>query len=593
MSRKHLCIALCIAAAGLIVGCLPSDATIDSQVSEARREAYLEWKAMRASGHGPEAKVDGPLSLNDAVRLALQYNKNLQQQILERDVTRGSRIATYNVILPRISANGLVDRVEHQASRQGAGSGGLANYSLGLKVDQPIMQGNKYPAQIRQARLLTALTDQAIRSQVQELVASIAYEYYDVLLAQHLLDVQRDALTSAQAQFRTTSEKRRQETATDADVLRARSEVARYQSAMITQQNEIDTHRVNLFKLMGVSQDSDVTFSDQLEFLPMRPVLERAVEIASGQRPDLRTAELNARMAEESLRIARSDFMPALAASFSTGWSEYSRSASGKKGSLHNSAAYDAGLGMSWSFGIDKIGSLEQRKAEAKQSRIAVLDAQENMLQSIRLQMNILNNAEETINALVESQAASREALRLVEVGYQAGVRTEVEVTDARSSLTTVIGQYYTSINQHAKARVALQVAMGVLGPTHVTDGTQAMPNVPIANIQEFAADDYVPPAPIIMPAPERHSPDLGRIRQEIGAAAPAAAPMTQTAPAVSAPVSAAPAAPAPAAAVTSANNVLFLPPPPAESAPAPAAQPAAQPVFKITVRDTQQIAQR
>ena len=489
---------------GCGAGCIPSDNDIQAELAGTRREAYLEWKRMRDSGKTTEARVDGPLSIDDSVRLALQYNKQLQITITERQVTRGERIADYNVILPSISMRGSAARIEN-----GRGNNDIDSYSAGITVNQPIFEGERIPATLRTSRLLTALTDERIRDMVQNLIAGIAGEYYDVLLAQHMVEVQREALVSAEAQYRMTSEKRRQETATDYDVLRAQVDVANYQAQMISARNSIDTHRVNLLKLLGVSQDSQITFSDKLEFLPMRPVFERAVELASGNRADIRIADIDARVAEEAIRIARSAFWPVVAGSFSTGWRDGWNG--GFRSDRFGRTPWEAGLSASYYFGIDNVGNLEAAKARARQQHIEVLDRQEIMLQEIRLQMNNLANAEEQVKALVINQDAAREALRLVEVGYQAGVRTEVDVTDARKALTEVMGQYYSALNQHTKSRVNLQLAMGVLGPTCIADGPPGMPNVPIANIEEFAATDYVPPTPLPMPMPVRTSPRTPR----------------------------------------------------------------------------------
>ncbi len=641
MSKKiSLSLAIILFGAALFAGCVPSDEAIQTELAMARREAYLEWKRSRDSGYTKEAKIDGPISVDDAVRAALQYNKQLQITVQERQVTRGQRIADYSVILPSIKANASAARIEN-----GRGNPDIDSYSMGVTVTQPIFEGEAIPATLRRSRLLTALTDEQVRDAVQNLIANVASEYYDVLLAQHMVEVQREALVSAEAQYRMVSEKKKQETATEYDVLRAQTDVAKYRSQMIMEQNNIDIHRVNMLKYMGVSQDSNVSFSDKLEFLPMRPVLDRAVELASGLRPDLRMAGIDARIADESVRIARSAFWPVISGTFSVGWSD-----SWKPGSDNfGRQPWSAGIGASYYFGIDVVGNLERFKAQAKQSQIQILDTQENVLQEIRLQMNNLNNSEEQVKALVVNQDAAREALRLVEVGYQAGVKTEVDVTDARKTLTDVMGQYYTALNQHTKARLNLQLAMGVLGPTRISDGAPTPPGVPIANIEEFAATDYVPPAQPPMPASDRPMAPAGngpRTRAQPGSgqdAGPGAGTGTSTgsrsrptqntrqgvsaaparpqagatpAPAVaSAPVStpaprpqhyAAPVpssipapvvAPQPVAAPV-ATGGMALPPPPTggplraspqaetASAPAPAPTPKAQPMFKVTVRE-------
>ncbi len=486
-SRMLVCAALCISCLAAAPGCLPSDEQIAAETLAMRQHAYKEWKSARERGDEQSARLNGPLSLDDAIRLALQYNKELLSAMQNREITAGQRMSAYGIILPSLRATGSTSVVEN-------GGGLFDNYSYGLTVNQPIAQGVSYPAQLRQARLLTALTDEQIRAQVQTLIQTTATYYYDVLLAQHMVNTQREGLVSAEAQLRMVTERRRQETATDYDVLRAQVDVATYRARMIQAQNDIDSGRVNLLKVMGVSQDSEITFSDKLVFIPMRPVFERAVQIASANRADLRIAELNARSEQEAVRIAQSQFFPVLAAS--AGNTTALRRIGGARPERGN---WNAGLNMTWDLGIDLWGNLRSRRAEEIQSQIDLLDVQETTVQEIRLQMYNLVNSEEMVKALEVNQDAASEALRLVLVGYQAGVRTEVDVTDARRALTEVQGDYYTALYNHTRNRLDLQVAMGILGPALVSDCNMLAPTVPIANIEEFAATDYQP-NPISLP---------------------------------------------------------------------------------------------
>ncbi|GEM_PF-317114 len=486
--RTALFMATCLALTSVFTlgGCLPSDAEIESDMAYERRAAYLDWKAQRERGEATSARVDGPLSIDDAIKIALQYNKNLQMYMQDRDIARGQRIAAWDVALPSVLVSGDATLTERTRMNDGRRTN-LDSYGTSVKVTQPLFQGEAIPAAIRRSRFFTALTDETIRETIQQLIADVASSYYDVLLAQHLLDTNLVAVESAREQLRVVTEKRRQETATDYDVLRAQVDVASYSADMLSQQNQIDTSRVALLKYMGVSQDSEITFSDSLEFLPMRPVFERAVEIASGLRPDLRQAELTARMNDEAVKIQRSAFFPAVGAMFQQGWSDSNEHTSFSRN------RWSTGLTATWDLGIDNVGNLEEAKANARKSRIDILNREEDMLREIRQQMNTLANAEEVVRALEVNRTASEEALRLVEIGYQAGVRTELDVQDARKARTDVLAQYYTALADHTKARLNLQLAMGVLGPQRVDSGQPRGPSVPIANIQEFAATDYEP----------------------------------------------------------------------------------------------------
>jgi outer membrane protein TolC len=59
--------------------------------------------------------------------------------------------------------------------------------------------------------------------------------------------------------------------------------------------------------------------------------------------------------------------------------------------------------------------------------------------------------------------AQAQEGLRLAEVGYKSGVRTEVEVMDARTALTRTQMVHGQALYGHMMARLSLTHAMGTL----------------------------------------------------------------------------------------------------------------------------------
>lgn len=483
----------------VVVGCvpmMPSEESMNQEVNFVRAKAYQEWKAARDRGETREPRLEGQLSVEEAVRLAIRWNKPLQSDVENREYARGYRKSAWGVILPNASLTaGLT--ITEKGSPLTATGGSRDSYSFGVTVHQPIWQGDKIPATLREAAVYSALVDEGIRASVQDLVQTVSQTYFEILYHQHLVDSYRESLNSAEAQLRMVTEKRKQETATDYEVLTAQVDVATYRASMISEQNAIGSLRVLLLKTMGCSQDSEITLSDKLTFLPMRPVFERAVQIATCSRPDLRQAELEVRQQIEAVRIAESAFFPQVYASLAQNWSGAFR------GSYHTFRRQDltASLNASYDIGIDNWGNLQMQRARQIQNEIALLDAHDEMMREIRTEMNNLSNAEEMINALQVNQDAAREALRLVSVGYEAGVRTEVDVTTARKQLTEVQAQFYGSMFDHTKARIALQVSMGMLGPCYVKDGYQEGPNVPIADIQEFKATDYVAPTPFVSPS--------------------------------------------------------------------------------------------
>ena len=83
--------------------------------------------------------------------------------------------------------------------------------------------------------------------------------------------------------------------ASNFDVLRAEVELSNFTAELIRSRNAINVAKVNLVKIMGVSQDSSFALSDELVYSPLNITMEQAVASAYRNRPDLFSKELGVR----------------------------------------------------------------------------------------------------------------------------------------------------------------------------------------------------------------------------------------------------------------------------------------------------------
>src|SRR4030042_4561435 len=77
--------------------------------------------------------------------------------------------------------------------------------------------------------------------------------------------------------------------------------------------------------------------------------------------------------------------------------------------------------------------------------------------------MVAIENTDEFVQSQQLNLERAQEGLRLAEVGYREGVRTQVEILDARAALTLARSLYYEAIYTHNIAKLNLKRAMGVL----------------------------------------------------------------------------------------------------------------------------------
>ena len=450
-------------------GCVSSE-QFYADVTLSRDAAYRQWKSRKERQERSQPRISGRLSINDCLKLALGNNKALQRIVQEKEIARGERLKSYSAVLPTVGLSGDYTRLDEvtsfeidtPAGKESIMFGDPDNYSAGLRVTQPIFAGGSIPARLNAGKLFSLLTDQTVRTAVQDVVYAAQNAYYHVLLSQHLVEISADAVRSAQAHLDNVKQRRQGGVASDFDVLRAEVELSNFQAELIQNRNAINVAKASLIKVMGVSQDSDFILSDELIYVPSEMTMEQAVEIAYRNRPDLFGREFDIKMQVELLKTARSRYWPSVSGYYDNTWS---------KPDPHS--MMDIEWGHAWQAGITAMlpifdgltreGEIVQQKARVRQAQIDLIDAEETTLYELTKALLSIQDAEEFVQSQRLNLTRAQEGLRLAEVGYREGTNTQVEMIDAQAALTKARVLYYQAIHSHLTAKLYLQKAMGTL----------------------------------------------------------------------------------------------------------------------------------
>lgn len=475
-----------------LAGCVSSE-DYYKDVGLSREAAYRQWKNRKERQERSQPVISGQLSIADCTKLALVNNKVLQRTVQERQIASGERLKSYSAILPNISLTGDYTRLDEVTSfeietplgKEKIQFGDEDTYSTVLTVTQPIFAGGAIPARINAAKLLTLFTDETVRTGVQEVVYAAEHNYYDVLISQRLLEISTDAVRSAEAHLDSVKKRQQNGIVSEFDVLRAEVELSNYQAEYIVNKNAISVAKASLIKVMGVSQDSDFVLSDELLYVPYNITMEHAIEAAYRNRPDLLGREFDIKMQKEMLKIARSKYYPVISGYYSNTWS---------KPDPHNLLEIE--WGHAWQGGItasvpifdgfSREGEIVTQKARLKQGQIDLIDAEENALFELtKAQLGIENTAE-----FIESQrlnlTRAEESLRLAEVGYREGAKTQLEMIDAQAALTTARANQYQAIYSHIIAKLDFQKAMGTLASVEAAVPEGQAQDIESTNIEEM-----------------------------------------------------------------------------------------------------------
>lgn len=509
-SQPRWLTALLLLPVGLAAGGCFSETSLRSDIRSARLEAYQNWERRRAAGEESETRLKGKLNLMDAVKVALENNRQLQEVLADKDVADGRILESYSAALPNVSLNSTYAR------RDSLGVppiGFLDSYSMDLEVVQPVFRGGRISAALRAARLVALFSDEHLRQVTQQVIFEVMKTYYDARLADELYAVNQTAVDSAETNLKYVLIERDAGAKSDFDVLRARVDVANFKADMIRQKNAGELAKAALLKTLGVSQESTVTLVDDLAYEPMKPVFETAVKMAYANRPDLHLGEVNLRLQEEAVRVARSAYFPVVNAFFTRTWAKPDPVAPATDDEWGNSWLAGGQATLTLFDGLGREGRMKQERATLKRRQVELLDAEEQAVLEVRQAILALRNAEELVDSQKLNVEQAELGLELAHAGFREGENTQLEVIDARTALVRARGNLALAVHDHAVARLSLKLAMGILGPTADEPREPAEVSVHTIRAEEFSAPGETPAedppaeAPLVEPEAEAALP--------------------------------------------------------------------------------------
>ena len=285
-----------------------------------------------------------PLSLDEAIRLALAGNNDVTIARLDRDTAREDIRAAEGVFDPRLfpvlsyqksttaSASAIGGATNGQLeSDQFAGAIGLdgrtrwggGRYSvdftatrletgnqfarlnpqypssLGASYTQPLFRNRAIDAERRQillARRAADLTDAQLRQVLTEQLTLVEEAYWDLVFAERNLAVQAQALAQAQGQVTSNERQAREGTLAPIDVVEAQTQVANFRQNVADAQQALTGAENRLKSLMMADRNGELWNQPLTPGSPPdRPApaiaVEEAVRLALQRRPEILALE--------------------------------------------------------------------------------------------------------------------------------------------------------------------------------------------------------------------------------------------------------------------------------------------------------------
>jgi outer membrane protein len=322
-----------------------------------------------------------------------------------------------------------------------------------LTFAQPIFRPQNW-LQYRQAEHQVAQAEAAFGQAGQDLIVRTAQAYFDVLAAQDTLGLVRAQKAAISEQLAQAKRNFEVGTATITDTHEAQARFDLIAAQEIAAQNDVENRRQALTLITGKEYAELKPLRTDVKLAPPNPNnMESWVELAEKQSYPVQAQEAAAAIAALEARRASAAHLPTLDVVATHGQTGQSASTTSSVGSDVTSTT----LGLQFAMPLFQGGALNSREREAAALSLRTRQDLENAKRTAALNtrqtyLTVINGISQ-IGALEQALVSSRSALDSNKLGYEVGVRINIDVLNAQQQVFSTqrdlaVARYNTITNQ-------------------------------------------------------------------------------------------------------------------------------------------------
>lgn len=415
-----------------------------------------------ALGGGGLAGQEAPvLTLDEAVARALVRSPALLQSennVLSAEQTLRTNFGSY---LPSLSASsstsrGSSSRFDPNLNRNVTGNS--ESYSMSLNTGVDLFTGFRRGAEMDRTRADILAAESRVEDQRFQVTLQTKTQYFQALRQEDLLETANARLARAEESLEYTRRRAQVGTGTRSDTLRARLEVQSSRQAVLNSESALRAARLNLGRLVGIQGPVAAVRPEGLDPSTLPLDEEEMLLLAEDSSPSVRAARASTVSAQAAVRSSRSAYMPSLRTSGSYSWNN--SEATWDTGRT----AWSASLSLSYPIfnGFSRESTVERALNSERLARVQEEDARLQARVQVDNALRALETAERAIELAEETILVAEEDLRVVQLRYEVGAATILDVITSQVSLDQAQVDRVTARYDYAVARAQLAALLGI-----------------------------------------------------------------------------------------------------------------------------------
>ncbi len=396
-----------------------------------------------------------PLTLADAVTMALQNNFQIRQAALAVLVARAQvRQAEGKTAVTLGASASFTDN--SVAVTTGPFAGTTTSWVFGLTFQYPLYTGSALEDQIAIAQANLAAAEAQFASTAEQVVFSVRQSFYQVQASQFNVDAAQRAVEASQENVRVTQAQVRVGTSPLFNLLQAQVQLAQSQESLTGARTTLSQSYQNLAAALVLPLPT--TFG-RVETAPLPEVpqdVNALIQQGERNRPEVAAALAGERGAQAAIDLAASGLRPNITLSVGP---QIQTSDPSTRDVVNFTGTIALTLAI-LDGGVTQA-KIDQARAQLQAAQVTEAQVRQQVELDVRNAYLALGNAADTLRAALAGQAAAREALRIANVRFQAGVGTQLEVVTQIQNLATADTQVVQAQLNYFVAVAQLDRAVG------------------------------------------------------------------------------------------------------------------------------------
>jgi outer membrane protein len=293
----------------------------------------------------------------------------------------------------------------------------------------------------------------------RDTMALVGLIYLETLRAKAAVEARNADVSLNQELLHLATERKSAGMATRLDVARAKVQLENERQRLLVAENERDRGQLNLIRAMGLSFDVQLVLTDEMAMVPVpEQTMSEALAVANENRTELKVQKQRERLASLTLSSVASERVPSIQASGDVGL------IGNQIPDMLTTDNVQVLMTVPIFDGGQREGRISESRSVLRQEAINTQDIRFQVSLEVRDALLTLHSAKKQVAVAEEGLKLSLTELELARERFAVGVATNIEVTNAQTSVAQARDNLIQSLFTFNAARISLARSQGRLG---------------------------------------------------------------------------------------------------------------------------------